>query len=212
MYAIVESNTVTKVITNPKALTIGDVQYPSKIFSLWSEAELKAIGIYIVEFNHTNKKDESYYNNTNETIAYDSSADKVTSSFGSATAKAISDSLWTQQDSDDGLLPSNKSVGDLKTEGLKTIKKRIINDQASGILAQTDWYVTKATEVTSYTVPSSVTTHRTNVRAKCNEMQTAIDGCANVEALITLYAYVNTGTEENPVMTRPLGEFPTLEL
>jgi len=212
MYAIVESNTVTKVITNPKALTIGDVQYPSKIFGLWSEAELKAIGIYEVEINNTNKKEVEYYINTNETIAYDNSADKVTLSYGSATAKALADSLWTQQDSDDGLLPSNKSVGDVKVDGLKTIKKRIINDEASRILAKTDWYVTKATEVTSYTVPSSVTTHRTNVRAKCNEMQTAIDGCANVEALKTLYVYVNTGTEENPEMTRPLGEFPTLEL
>ena len=209
MYAIVESNTVTKTIAYPKALTIGDVQYPSKIFGLWSEAELKAIGIYEIEINHTNKKDEEYYINTNETIAYDSSADKVTSSFGSATAKAIADSLYTQQDSDDGFLPSNKSVGDVKDEGLKTIKKRIINDQASGILAETDWYVTKATEVTSYTVPSSVTTHRTNVRSKCNEMQTAIDNCANVEALITLYAYTE---QEDGSYTRPLGQFPTLEL
>ena len=208
MYAIVESNTVTKIINNPKALTIGDVQYPSKIFGLWSEAELKAIGIYVVEFDTTNKGDEEYYINTNETFAYDSDNDKVISSYGSKTEKAIADSLWTQQDSDDGLLPSDKSVGDVKAEGLKTIKKRIINDQASGILAQTDWYVTKATEVTSYTVPSSVTTHRTNVRAKCNEMQTAIDGCANVEALITLYTYTTT----DGVQSRPLGEFPILEI
>ena len=208
MYAIVESNSVTKVITNPKALTIGDVQYPSKIFGLWSEAELKAIGIYEVEINNTNKKEEEYYINTNETIAYDNSADKVTLSYGSATAKAIADSLWTQQDSDDGLLPSNKSVGDVKDTGLKTIKKKIINNEASAILAETDWYVTKATEVTSYTVPSSVTTHRTNVRAKCNEMQTAIDGCADVEALITLYTYTTT----DGVQSRPLGEFPILNI
>jgi len=209
MYAIVESNTVTKIINNPKSLTIGDVQYPSKIFGLWSEAELKAIGIYEIEFNHTNKKDEEYYINTNETIAYDSSADKVTSSYGSATSKAIADSLWTQQDSDDGLLPSDKSVGDVKVDGLKTIKKRIINNQASGILAQTDWYVTKATEVESYSVPSSVTTHRSNVRTKCNSMQTAIDGCANVEALITLYTYTE---QSDGSITRPLGEFPILNI
>ena len=207
MYAIVESNTITKIIANPKALTIGDVQYPSKIFGLWSEAELKAIGIYAVEFDTSNKGDEEYYINTNETFAYDSDNDKVTSSYGSKIAKDLTDTLWTQQDSDDGLLPSNKSVGDVKVKGLKTIKKEIINNQTNELLTQTDWYVTKAVEVTSYTVPSSVTTHRTNVRAKCNEMQTAIDGCANIDALITLYTYTTT----DGVTSRPLGELPKLD-
>lgn len=207
MYAIVESNTITKIIANPKALTIGDVQYPSKIFGLWSEAELKAIGIYAVEFDTSNKGDEEYYINTNETFAYDSDNDKVTSSYGSKIAKDLTDTLWTQQDSDDGLLPSNKSVGDVKVKGLKTIKKEIINNQTNELLTQTDWYVTKASEVTSYTVPSSVTTHRTNVRAKCNEMQTAIDGCANIDALITLYTYTTT----DGVTSRPLGELPKLD-
>ena len=131
MYAIVESNTITKIIANPKALTIGDVQYPSKIFGLWSEAELKAIGIYTVEFDTSNKGDEEYYINTNETFAYDSDNDKVTSSYGSKIAKDLTDTLWTQQDSDDGLLPSNKSVGDVKVKGLKTIKKEIINNQTN---------------------------------------------------------------------------------
>lgn len=207
MYAIVESNTITKIIANPKALTIGDVQYPSKIFGLWSEAELKAIGIYTVEFDTSNKGDEEYYINTNETFAYDSDNDKVTSSYGSKIAKDLTNTLWTQQDSDDGLLPSNKSVGDVKVKGLKTIKKEIINNQTNELLTQTDWYVTKAAEVTSYTVPSSVTTHRTNVRAKCNEMQTAIDGCANIDALITLYTYTTT----DGVTSRPLGELPKLD-
>ena len=207
MYAIVENNTITKIITNPKALTIGDVQYPSKIFGLWSEAELKAIGIYTVEFDTSNKGDEEYYINTNETFAYDSDNDKVTSSYGSKIAKDLTDTLWTQQDSDDGLLPSNKSVGDVKVKGLKTIKKEIINNQTNELLTQTDWYVTNAAQVTSYTVPSSVTTHRTNVRAKCNEMQTAIDGCANIDALITLYTYTTT----DGVTSRPLGELPKLD-
>ena len=212
MYAIVESNTVTKIINKPKALTIGDVQYPSKIFGLWSEAELKAIGIYVVEFDTTNKGDEEYYINTNETFAYDSDNDKVISSYGSKTEKAIADSLWTQQDSDDDLLPSNKSVGDVKVEGLKTIKKKIIKQKASGLLNDTDWYNHKALDDDTFSIPSNIKTYRSNVRAKSNEMETKIDNCANVEALITLYAYTNTGTEAEPVYTRPLGEFPTLEL
>ena len=66
MYALVEDNEIKKIITNPKPMIIDDVQYPAKIFQLWSEAELNAIGIYEVITDSTNKKDEAYYNNTNE--------------------------------------------------------------------------------------------------------------------------------------------------
>jgi len=148
--------------------------------------------------------------NTNQSFNFADGA--VTASFGTATAKAIADSLWTQADSDNGDLPDDKEVGDVKVEGLKTIKKRIIKSQASGLLAPTDWYVIKATDVESYSVPSAVATFRSDVRTKSNEMETAIDNAANVDALATLYAYVNTGTEENPVMERPLGEWPKLEV
>jgi len=55
-----------------------------------------------------------------------------------------------------------------------------------------------------------VSTHRTAVRTKANEMCSLIDGVANVDALAALYEYTNTGTEEEPVYTRPLGEFPIL--
>ena len=43
-------------------------------------------------------------------------------------------------------------------------------------------------------------------------METIIDNASDVDALATLYQYVNTGTEEIPVMERPLGEFPILEV
>ena len=40
-------------------------------------------------------------------------------------------------------------------------------------------------------------------------MQTQITNAANVDALATLYAYVNTADEGDPrVLARPLGEFP----
>ena len=209
MYALVEDGSVTKIITNPKTMVIGDVRYPAKIFQLWSKSELNAIGIYEVITNSTNFKDEKWYINTNESYAF--ADNQVTRSWGTATPKAHADSLWTQQDSDDGLMPDDKEVGDVKVEGLKTQKKRIVKQQASGLLAPTDWYVVKASEVSDYSVPSEITTYRSNVRTKSNEMETAIDGASDVDALKTLYEYTNTGTEADPVFTRPLGEFPTLE-
>ena len=209
MYAIVEDNNITQYINFPKSVVIGDVRYPAKIFELWTTAEKEAIGIYEIVVDKTNYKDPAYYNNTNSTYTF---ADgQVTESWGSATAKQLEDSLWTQQDSDDGDLPSDKEVGDVKVEGLKTQKKRIVKQQASGLLAPTDWYVVKASEVADYSVPSNITTFRADVRTKSNEMETQIDACTTVDELKTLYEYVNTGTEENPVIERPLAEFPTLE-
>ena len=204
MYAIVESGSITKQFNHPKKLTINNVQYSTKIFSLWTVAEKKAIGIYEVEYDNTNKKDEAWYINTNQTYTYDSSANTVTASYGTATARAIADSLWTQQDSDDGDLPSDKEVGDVKVEGLKTIKKRMINNQCAGILAPSDWMVVKSTE-TSTTMDSGWKTWRASVRTKCNSMQTQIDNASDVDALAALFTYTE---QEDESITRPLGEFP----
>ena len=211
MWALVEDNAITKIINNPKAMVINDVRHSKNIFSFrWTNEEREAIGLYEIVFDNSNKKDEEYYINTNQSFDY---ADgQVTASYGTATPKAIADSLWTQEDSDNGDMPDDKEVGDVKVKGLKSQKKQIIKNQASGLLTPTDWYVLKATDVAEYSVPSAVTTFRANVRTRSNEMETAIDNASDVDALATLYEYVNTGTEENPVMERPLGEFPTLEI
>jgi len=205
MYALVEDNAITRTYNNPKGMTIGGVQYPQNIHSLWSESDLNAIGIYTVVYDDTNKKAEEWYINTNQTLAF--AGGVVTASYGTAVAKAIADSTYTNQDNTDGLIPEGKSVGDVKAKGLKTIKKEIFDRQAAGLLAKYDWYVIRNTEA-STAIPSAITDYRTAVRSKCNSMQTQIDNASDVDALAALFAYVNTGTEENPVMERPLGEWP----
>jgi hypothetical protein len=204
MYALVEDNNITKIITNPKSLVIGDVRYPAKIFQLWSKSELNAIGIYEIVTDSTNKKDEKWYNNTNESYAF--AENQVTRSWGTATAKAHEDTLFTAQDETDGL----GTEGNVKVEGLKTILIKNIKKETAVELSKTDWYITRNTEK-SIAIPSAISTHRDAVRTKQAEMETAIINASDTPALETLYTYVNTGTEENPVYERPLGELPTLE-
>ena len=205
MYALVEDNNITQIITNPKTMVIGDVRYPAKIFQLWSGSELNAIGIYEVITDSSNFKDEKWYINTNESYAF--ADNQVTRSWGTATPKAHADSLWTQADSDDGDLPSDKSVGDVKTEGLKTQLIRTLKQQVAGELARTDWYITRNTEK-STAIPSAISTHRDAVRTKQAEMETAITNASDTPALETLYTYT---TDSDGVQSRPLGELPTLE-
>ena len=206
MWALVEDNAITKLINKPKGMVIGDTRHSRKIFELWSAEELEAIGIYEVVFDNSNKKDEEYYINTNQSFDY---ADgQVTASYGTATPKELAD---INETNDDGSPMLDEKGNQVVTKGLKSRKKEIIKNQASGLLAPTDWYVIKATDVEDYSVPSAVSTFRSDVRTRSNEMETAIDNASDVDALATLYKYVNTGTEENPIMERPLGEFPTLE-
>jgi len=207
MYAIVTDGSISRYINYPKAITIGDVQYPAKIFSLWSKSELNAIGIYEVTFDDSNKKDDNWYNNTNQTFTYNASAGTVTAAYGTATAKAHADTLWTQADSDNGDLPFDKSIGDVKVEGLKTVLIKTIKSQAAGELQNTDWYVVRKADAGT-AIPSAITTHRAAVRTKVAEMETAIINAADTPALEALYAYTE---QEDGSVTRPLGELPELE-
>jgi len=205
MYALVESGSVTKLFTYPKGFEHNGNQYPQDIFYKWSKAEKEAIGIYEVETDSTNYKDEKWYINTNESFTFGNG--KVTRSWGTATAKAHADTLWTQQDSDDGDLPDDKEVGDVKVEGLKTVLIRNIKAQAAGILQDTDWYIVRKADAGT-AVPSAITTHRAAVRTKAAEMETAITNASNTPALETLYTYTK---QEDGSVTRPLGELPRLE-
>ena len=203
MYAIVENNQITQYINYPKSVVIGDVRYPAKIFQLWSQSELNAIGIYEVIVDKTNYKDPAYYINTNSSYSF---ADgQVTESWGTATPKRLNDENAVDEDGNNLLDDDGNQVINY---GLKTEKKRIIKEQASGLLEKTDWHNHKAFDDDTYTIPDNIKTYRANVRSKSNEMETQIDACTNVDELKTLYEYVNTGTEENPVIERPLAEFP----
>ena len=209
MWGLVESGSITKIINKPKGLVIGNTRHSRKIFELWSKSELEAIGIYEVEFDSSNKKDEQWYINTNQSFAF--AGGKITASYGSATPKAHADTLWTEQDKTDGKIPEGKDVGDVAVEGLKTILIRTIKQQAATELRDTDWYIVRKADAGT-AVPSAITTHRAAVRTKAAEQETQITNAADTPALETLYTPVNTGTEENPVWEeRPLGELPTLE-
>ena len=201
MFALVQDNAFVKIVNSSKGITIDDNQYPKTIFSLWTNAEREAIGIYEVVMDTTNKKDEAYYINTDVSYAYSSGT--VTGSYGTATAKPLADILWADDDED---RPSDVSVGDVKVKGLKSLEIEKIKAQASGLLSLTDWHVVKATEVADYDVPSNVATYRANVRAKSNEMETQINACSDVDALKTLFTWVYD--EDTNTSSRPLASFP----
>ena len=210
MWALLNSdNTINKIITRPKQLTIGDVNYPSNIFSVWTSAELEVLKIYEVVMDNTNFKDTRYYINTNQSFNFQSSVtinsidytNVVVASYSTATARVLDNVLYTAEDE---TANSIHVEGTVKDYGITTQLKENANIEAAGCLASTDWMIIRAAEGGT-AVPSATTTWRAAVRTKANAMCTAIDGAANVDALAALYVY---NSASPPV--RPLGDFPIL--
>ena len=184
MWALVEDSKISKVYGKPSQLTIGDIQYPSNIHSLWSETELKAIGIYEVVEDNTNYKDPKYYINTDQSFTFGSG--KVTATYGTATARALDDTTT------DGVV----------TRGLKYTHCIVIDNQAYGLLQPNDWMVVRNAE-SSKAIPSDWLDYRVAVRTAATDMKTKINAVSDVDALAALYAY------SGDPATRPLGEWPT---
>ena len=205
MFALVESGSITKMLSGNQGIIIDGVQHPRAIYTLWTEAERNAIGIYTVEIDESKKKDEKWYRNTDITYAF--SGGKVTGSYGDATAKAHADTKWTQSEIDAAEAPEGADTNTVKTKGLKTLLIAQVKSEAESQLNKTDWYITRKAEKNT-AIPSAISTHRDAVRTKQAEMETAITNASDTPALETLYTYT---IQEDGSVTRPIGEIPRLE-
>ena len=195
MWALVKANQVIKIFNSPRAFEHNDIKHPANIFSSWSAEEKSAIGLYPIQEDRSNVKDEKFYKNREGGYTFD------------ATNKVVKKVWKTSED----LEMEDKTTDGVTVKGLKSVKVNEVNQQAYNILKDTDWMVIKASEVSDYSLPDNVAKFRTAVRAKSNDMVTRIKATKDVRVLETLYKYSNTGTESKPVMSRPLGEFPKLE-
>jgi hypothetical protein len=201
MYALVINNEIVKVFANPEGFTLNDNQYSSQIFTAWTTEEKQAIGIYEVETDSSKFKDESYYNNTNEIFEFKNG--KAIRKWGTATPKQLEDVNATDEDGE----PVIQNGVQVVIKGLKSQKISISKQQTAGLLQSTDWYVTRKSD-TGTAIPQEIQDFRTEVRIVSNQQETQVNACTTVEELKALYDYVNTGTEQSPIYTRPLAEFP----
>ena len=202
MFAYVKDGSIVSMPRGNKGIIIDGNQYSKQLFTtVYSEAERNAVGVYTVEIDETNKKDEEWYINTNQSYAF--ADNKVTASYGSATAKKHADTTWTQQQIDDGMAPDGADTDTVATRGLKYNLIQTVKAQAEGELNKTDWYITRKSEKNT-AIPSAITTHRDAVRSKQASMETAITNASDTPALETLYTRNDSGV-------RPLGDLPILE-
>ena len=181
MWAIVKASQVVQLVSSPKSVVINDTAHPKEIFIHWTKDELKEIGIY--EFISGTQPDSRF--ETQGAISYvvDDDAGTVTETIAKNN-KNINDVNEVDENGD----PLLDEYGDqVVTKGLKTIYKEQIKQQATSLLAPTDWMVVRKAEDSTKSIPSAVTTYRASVRTKADEICTAIDNCDTLDKLKALF-------------------------
>ena len=124
---------------------------------------------------------------------------------GSLIPRSLTDTLWVD---DDGNAVNDPMTGEQgKTLGLKSNAIALAKTQAAGLLAPYDWQVIKATEVESYSVPSTITTYRAAVRTASNSIGTAITNAADLAAFMALYD-APVDSDGNPTGNAPINDWP----
>ena len=192
-----DKDTIEEIISNPKEMIIDDVRHPRALFSVWTDAERKAIGIVPVTTTGSHL-DTNYYIEVDEAFAIAGDKNSVVRTIGvKAADKALADvnEVWTQSEIDNGDAPDGTSANDPKNDadgnqivtfGLKTNAKNKATTDANGLLNGFNWLI--ARKVTADTaVPSAVVSYMAAVRTAHGSICTAIDNASDMDAFIVLH-------------------------
>ena len=164
MWALIVDGSVNQVFRVPTAFKHPKtgIQYPRNWLNLATAQEKKDVGFIELTFSGADK-DDKYYINSESSPVYDASAGTVTIT-KSSTAR-------------------NVAV-------LQTSFKESITQKAWTNLGETDWYVTRKSEI-STAIPAKITAFRTATRLVANSHKTAVDNCTTVDELAATYNYAD---------------------
>ena len=170
MWALLNSDgdTIVDTIRNPKGITIDGIKYPKGIFTLWTVAERKSVGLVPVTTTGSHL-DTTYYTEDNESYAIAEDKASVVRTIGTKAA--------------------DKVLATIKSEQVANAK-----GMCNGLLKNTDWYVVRKAEA-STAIPSKITAYRTAVRTVYAAAKSVINGAANISALVAVNAATAGATE-----------------
>ena len=198
MWALVKSNKIEEIIFSPKEMVIDDVQHPRALFSAWTDAERKAIGILPVTTSGTSL-DSKYYIEKDEAFAIAGDKNSVVRTIGEKAA----DRKLADEDAvdEDGNKIKDANGNQVINYGLKTVAKEKATTQANGFLKDFDWLIQR--KVTADTaIPSDVVTYMAAIRKDCDDIKSAIDGASDMNAFIALHTNTYKGDGTIDVVAR----------
>jgi len=182
MWALIKDNKIEQIYQRPKSLVIGEVRYPSNMFTKYTDAEKAAIGIYPVEDSDT-KGNDRFENTSQATYTWSASDKKVTTSY-TITAKSLVDVNDVDEDGNAVLdYKGNQRV----TLGLKSIAKNQAKETANYLIKRFNWLVERLAYDSSKTIPSAVGTYVGDIKTDCVAIEAAIDSASDMAAFKALY-------------------------
>ena len=182
MWAYIKDNKIEQIYQRPKSLVLGEVRYPSNMFTKYTDAEKAAIGIYPVEDSGT-KGDDRFENTSQATYTWSASDKKVTTSY-TITEKSLVD-VEAKDESGNNILDEkgNKTYD----YGLKTQVKNETKKRANYYISRFNWLVERSIYDSSKPIPDAVKTYVAAIKTDCAEIETAIDNASDMEAFKVLY-------------------------
>ena len=190
MWAYVKDNKIQELIRFPKAMVIDGVKHPRQMFTKWTAAEKKAVGILPV--TPGTKLDDRYYISNNETYAIASDGNSVVGTITKAKNKSLTD---TNEVNEDGSKMLDDKGNQVVTPGLRTIAKQKADTTAHSMLSKFSWLVER--KITAdVAIPSEVTTFMASVRTAHKSICDAIDACNSMTKFVAIHTdeYNEDGT------------------
>ena len=182
MWAYIKDNKIEQIYQRPKSLVLGEVRYPSNMFTKYTDAEKAAIGIYPVEDSGT-KGNDRFENTSQATYTWSASDKKVTTSY-TITEKSLVD---TEAKDESGNNILDEKGNKIYNYGLKTQAKNIAKKQANDYIKQFNWLVERSIYDSSKAIPDVVKTYVAAIKTDCANIETAIDNANDMAAFKALY-------------------------
>ena len=183
MWARIESNKIVEYYDRKQSIVLNNVRYSSQIFTIWTDAQRKDLGIVPVVISGSHL-DTNYYIEKNHSDAIAGDGNSVIRTIG------VKDSDRKLENEDaidvDGNKLKDKDGNQVINYGLKHIAIQKVKAQQAGYLSQTDWYIIRKADAGT-AIPSNIQTWRNAIRTDATEIETAITNAADMDAFIALH-------------------------
>ena len=200
MWARIENNNIVEYYDRKQSLLLNDVRYSSQVFTIWTDAQRKELGIVpiVISGSHLDTK---YYIEHNHSDAIAGDGNSVIRTIGvKAADRALED--VDAVDEDGNALLDQFGV-QMVTRGLKYNAIQTVKQQQSGYLSRTDWYIIRKADAGT-AIPTAIQTFRNAIRADATRIENAITAVTTMDEFIALHTttYNEDGTVDQIAITQ----------
>ena len=183
MWARIENNNIVEYYDRKQSLLLNDVRYSSQIFTIWTDAQRKELGIVPVVISGSHL-DTKYYIEHNHSDAIAGDGNSVIRTIGvKAADRALED---VDAVDEDGNAVLDQYGVQTVTRGLKYNAIQKVKDQQSGYLSRTDWYIIRKADAGT-AIPTAIQTFRNAIRADATRIENAITAATTMDEFIALH-------------------------